>query len=182
MKKTEEKKTAAKTAAKTAEAKPAVKPAAKTTKPAAAKKTATPAAAKKTTAKTTAKTKEAPVTAAKKPGRKPKPVTIETICGLVEKKIAKFKASAIKETVAVDIEVWGFEDGSNHKMYIEVKDGKASVMPHSYDAKDFRVSLSFANAVDFANGKITLAALLEDKDFYAEGNISAAVKLAKLFD
>ena len=181
MKTIEEKKTTAKKASKTAETKPAVKSAVKTAaKTSAPKKTTTKTAAKKTTAtKTTVNS--ASTAAAKKTGRKPKPVTIDTICGLMEKKIGKSKASAINETIAVDIEVWGFEDGSNHKMYIEVKDGKVSVMPHSYDAKDFRVSLSFANAVDFANGKITLAKLIEDKDFYAEGNIVSAVKLAKIF-
>ena len=180
MKKTEEKSTAVKSAAKTTAAKktaPAAsaKPAAKASKTTAAKKTT----AKKTT-KTAAKS-TAKKAAAKKPVRKPKPITIDNICRLVEKKIVKTKAAAVKTDVAVDIEVWGFEDGSNHKMYIEVKGGKATVMPHSYDAKDFRVSLSFANAMDFANGKITLAKLLESKDFYAEGNVVAAIKLASIF-
>ena len=176
MKKTEEKKTAVKSTAKTTAAKkPAAKPAAKTTKTA-VKKTA--AKTTKTAAKSTAK-KTAP--AAKKTTRKPKPITIDNICKLVEKKIVKTKVAAIKTDVAVDIEVWGFEDGSNQKMYIEIKGGKASVMPHSYDAKDFRVSLSFANAMDFANGKLTLAKLIESKDFYAEGNIVAALKLASIF-
>ena len=175
MKKTEEKSTVVKSAVKTTAAKktaPAAtaKPAAKASKTTAAKKTT------KTAAKSTAKK-----TAAKKTVRKPKPITIETICGLLEKKIVKTKANAVKTDVAVDIEVWGFEDGSNHKMYIEIKGGKATVMPHSYDAKDFRVSLSFANAMDFANGKITLAKLIESKDFYAEGNIVAALKLASIF-
>ena len=171
MKKTEEKKTAATATKKTTPA-AATKPAAKA-KTTSAKKT-TANTAKKSTAK-----KAAP--AAKKTTRKPKPITIDNICKLVEKKIVKTKVAAVKTDVAVDIEVWGFEDGSNHKMYIEIKDGKASVMPHSYDAKDFRVSLSFANAMDFANGKITLAKLLESKDFYAEGNIVAALKLASIF-
>ena len=161
MKKTEEKKT---TAAVAAKKKPGRKPG--TVK----------AAAKKTTAKTVAKNP-----AAKRPGRKPKPITIETVCKLTEKKIVKANVSKVKGTVAADIEVWGFEDGSNQKMYIEVKDGKASVMPHTYNAKDFRVSLSFANAMDFANGKITLAKLIDSEDFYAEGNIAAAVKMASIF-
>ena len=54
-------------------------------------------------------------------------------------------------------------------------------MPHTYEAKDFRVSLSFANAMDFANGKVTLAKLIESKDFYAEGNIVSAINLASIF-
>ena len=179
MKKTEEKKTAAKSTAATAK-----KPAATTAKKPAAK-AAKPAAAKKTTSKTTKTAAKSAVkktaSAAKKTVRKAKPITIDTICELVEKKVVKTKAAAIKADVAVDIEVWGFEDGSNHKMYIEIKGGKVSVMPHSYDAKDFRVSLSFANAIDFANGKLSLAKLLESKDFYAEGNIAAALKLASIF-
>lgn len=170
MKKTDEKKTTAKAPAAAKKAAPA--------------KTAAKPAVKKTTAaiKASAKTaKTAVKTAAKKTVRKPKPVTIETICGLLEKKIVKAKAEKIKETIAVDIEVWGFEDGSNQKMYVEVMNGKVSVMPHSYDEKSFRVSLSFANAMNFVNGKITLATLLESKDFYAEGNIVSAIKLASIF-
>ena len=170
MKKTEEKKTAAKSTAKTA--------ATKKSTPKTAAKPAAKAPAK--TAKTT-KTGAKKTTAAKKTVRKPKPITVENICKLVEKKIVKSKVSSAKFNVAVDIEVWGFEDGSNQKMYIEVKDGKVSVMPHTYEAKDFRVSLSFANAMDFANGKITLAKLIESKDFYAEGNIVSAINLASIF-
>lgn len=158
-----------------------------TAKTTAAKKPATKSTASKTAAKSTKAAVKAPAkkpaakrTAAKRTA-KPKPVTIDKICGLIENKIDNTKAKSIKGTIAVDIEVWGFEDGSNHYMYIEIKDGNVSVMPHSYDARDFRVSLSFANAMEFANGKIDIAKLLEAKDFYAEGNIAAAVRLASVF-
>lgn len=184
-KKTEETKAATTAASKTApktEAKPA---AAKTT---AAKKTvakkAEPAkkaaSAKKTTAKTAAK-KTAEKATPKAAAKKTKSVTIDAICEKLEKKIDKTKASAIKKTIAVDIEVYEFEDGSNQKMYVEIKDGNVTVAPHSYDDKNFRVALSFANAVAFVNGKITLAALLDSEKFYAEGNIADAVKFASIF-
>lgn len=155
-----------------------------TVKASAASKKVAPAAkraAKKTPTKTGKTTSKKATPAAKKTVRKPKPITIETICGLLDKKISKEKAAKIKETIAVDIEVWGFEDGSNQKMYIEVMDGKVSVMPHSYDAKSFRVSLSFSNAMNFVKGKTTLAELIESRDFYAEGNIVSALKLAAIF-
>lgn len=168
MKKIEEKKTSVNNTDKKVTAK---KPATKST-----------ATKKSTAAKTTVKTAATkPATTPKKTTRKPKPVTIDTICGLIFKKLNQTKAAKITGTIAADIEVWGFEDGSNQKMYIEIKDGKLSVMPHSYDAKDFRVSLSFANAIDFANGKITLDKLIMSKDFYAEGNIVSAIKLASIF-
>lgn len=155
-----------------------------TVKASAASKKVAPAAkraAKKTPTKNGKTTSKKATPAAKKTVRKPKPITIETICGLLDKKISKEKAAKIKETIAVDIEVWGFEDGSNQKMYIEVMDGKVSVMPHSYDAKSFRVSLSFSNAMNFVKGKTTLAELIESRDFYAEGNIVSALKLAAIF-
>lgn len=164
--KTEEKKTTVKASAASKKAASAAKPVSKTTAAAATK--------------TTKKSAKKPV-AAKKTVRKPKPITIDMICGLLEKKISKEKVAKINETIAVDIEVWGFDDGSNRKMYIEVMDGKVSVMPHSYDAKNFRVSLSFANAMNFVKGTTTLAELLESKDFYAEGNIVSAIKLAAIF-
>lgn len=180
-----EKKPVAKTEKPVAEKKPAAKAektaaakktAAKTEKKPAAKKTAAAAKTTKTAAK---KTTDAAKPAAKKPGRKAA-VTIDSICSKVEKKISKTKAAAIKEKIAVDIEVWGFEDGSK-KMYIEVDNGKVTVSPHTYEAKDFRVSLSVVNAVAFADGKITLKALLDSNEFYAEGNVAKAVKLASVF-
>lgn len=174
-KKTEEVKTITTAAASKAAPKADSKAAAKTTaakKPAAKKA----APAKKTAAKTTSK-KAAPKTAAKKT----KSVAIDSICEKLEKMINKTKASAIKKTIAVDIEVYEFEDGSNQKMYVEIKGGKAAVAPHSYDDKSFKVALSFANAVAFVNGKITLAQLLDSDKFYAEGNIADAIKFASIF-
>lgn len=175
--KTETKSAAAKTAAakksvaKKAEPAKKAAPAKKTTAKTAAKKITEKAAAKKTT------DKAAPKAAAKKT----KSVTIDTICEKLEKKINKTKAAAIKKTIAVDIEVYEFEDGSNQKMYVEIKGGNVTVAPHSYDDKNFRVALSFANAVAFVNGKITLASLLDSDKFYAEGNIADAVKFASIF-
>lgn len=179
------KKTDAPKTDKPVKAKPIAKAApktAKTSRTTAAKKTADKAtvkpAAKEAPVKTAAKAEPAPV---RKGGRKPKPVTILTICEKVEKKIAKTKAAAIKEKIAVDIEVWGFKDGSNAMMYIEIADGKVTVSPHNYEAKDFRVSLSCANAVAFVDGKLSLKDLVASHDFYAEGNIAAALKLAAIF-
>lgn len=166
-----EKKTA-KTTAKPAAAKTA---AAKTAKKPAAKKTA---AAKKTTTKAAAKT------ATKKPAKKAPVVNAETICAKLEKKISKSKAAAIKEKIAVDIEVHGFAEGNAQQwLYIEVDGGKVTVSPHNYNAKDFRISISFESAMAFVDGKITVKELtqLEPEKFYADGNIAKAVKLASIF-
>ncbi len=177
--KTTAKSAAAKSAAKPAAAKSAAKPAAakSAAKPAAAKSAAKPAATK--TAKSAASKSSAKAASTAKKAPKKPAVTIDTICNKVEKLLPK-KAS-FKEKVAVDIEVWGFEDGSNAKMYIEAKDGKVTVSPHTYDEKDFRVSVSFAVAKSFIDGKMTFKEMLVSPDFYAEGNIGAAVKLASIF-
>lgn len=169
------KKPAAKAAAKKADTKTA-----KATKPA-AKATVKPAA--KSADKTTKTTKTGAAAKKTPPAKKSakKSNDIGTICTKLNKKISKTKAAAIKEKIAVDIEVWGFEDGSNSKMYIEINNGNVTVMPHTYEEKDFRISLSFANAVAFVEGKLTLKGLIESKDFYAEGNIVSAIKLASVF-
>lgn len=160
------------------ESKPVAKTAAKSaTKPAAKRATAKPAA-EKAAADTAATTDTAP---AKRGGRKPKPVTIDVICEKIAKKISKTKAAAVTGTIAADIEVWGFADGSNAMMYIEIKDGKVTVSPHNYEDNDFRVSLSYANAVAFADGKIDIKELVASNDFYAEGKIVEAVKFAAIF-
>lgn len=175
----EKKVSAEKTApVKTAEKKSAKSAAEKKTaaekRTAAAKKPATKAAAKKTTEKA----------AEKKPTAKRASaiVNVETVCAKLEKKISKTKAAAVKEKIAVDIEVYGFTEGaSSQKMYVELNDGKVTVSPHTYDAKDFRVAISLDNAVAFVNGKITLKALLDSEGFYADGNIAKAIKLASIF-
>lgn len=160
VKKTNEKKIAAEVSSAAAAKKVAAK------KPAAKAATKTASSAKKTPAK-------------KAPAKKA--VTVETVCKKLEKKISSQKAAAIKGKIAADIEVWGFEDGSNGKMYIEVNNGAVTVMPYTYDEKDFRVSLSYALASAFVEGKLSLGDLINEKDFYAEGNIAAAVKLAAIF-
>lgn len=165
VKKTDEKATKSKT---TAASNAKTKAAAKKTSSTTAKKAASKPAAKKASATKT--TKKAP----KKPA-----ITIETICGKIEKIVPK--TVKFKDKIAVDIEVWGFEDGSNAKMYIEANEGKITVAPYSYDEKDIRVAISFTNAMSFAEGKIKLADLLSSADFYAEGNIAAALKLASIF-
>lgn len=179
---------AAKTAAeKTAAVKTDEKPAAaKSTEKKAARSTAAKKTAdeKKPAAKTTAKraaksTAEKP---AEKKTRKTAVVNVEAICAKLEKKISKTKAAAITEKIAVDIEVYGFTEGeSSQKMYVELNEGKATVSPHSYDAKDFRIAISLDNAIAFVNGKTTLKALLDSEGFYAEGNIAKAIKLASIF-
>lgn len=189
--KPEEVKTTTATASKTvAKSEPKTETKSAAAKTTATKKTTTKKAepvkkaapAKKTTTKTTTKTATKKTTAASKATtKKSKPVTIDTICEKLEKKINKTKAAAIKKTIAVDIEVYEFEDGSNQKMYVEIKGGNITVAPHSYDDKNFRVAISFANAVAFVNGKITLAALLDSDKFYAEGKIVDAIKFASIF-
>ena len=189
-----EKKPAAKAAKPAAEKKPAAAKTVKAAKPAAEKAAAakteakTPVkktAAAKTTAKsTTAKAPAKPAAAKKPAAKKAAPVvSAETICAKLEKKISKSKAAAIKEKIAVDIEVYGFTEGeASQKMYIEVNEGKVVVSPHSYETKDFRVAISFDKAVAFADGKMALKDLIAAPEgFYAEGNIAKAVKLAAIF-
>ena len=179
--KANEKKPAARrsSVSKTAIAEKAASVEKKATRKSNTKATEEPAAEKKTVKRKTAAEPES------KPAVKkalPKPVTIETICEKIEKKIDKTKVADIGKKIAVDIEVWGFEDGSSRNMFIEIKDGKASVQPYTYNEKNFRIAINFANAVAFANGKKTLKDLLEDSEgFYAEGNIVDAIKLAGVF-
>lgn len=187
-----EKKTTVKAAAKPVTKAPAKSATAKSTTAAkTTEKKAAPAktAEKKAAPAKTAEKKAAPAktaekkAAAKAPAKKAAPkktvVTIDTICNKLKKKLPK--TVSFKEKIAVDIEVWGFEDGSNAKMYIEANDGKITVSPHSYDDKEFRVSVSFANAMAFVDGKMTLKELLASPEFYAEGKIVPAVKLAAIF-
>lgn len=165
-------------AVKPAAKKPAAKAAAKTSAKVAEKASEKKAASRK--AKTAPKAEaKAP---AKRPGRKPKPITIDDICGKVEKKLSKSKAAKIKGTIAVDIEIYGWENGENKHMYIELKDGRAVVAPYDYNEKTFRAHISFEDAVAFLAGKLTLKEAVVSDKIYAEGVVGDAVKIASLFE
>lgn len=164
------KETAAKAAA---EKKPAAKRAAKAPAKAAAEKKA-PAA--KRAAKAPAE-KKAPA----KRGPKPKPVTLDDIVAKLRKKISAAKAAKLTGTIAVDVEVWGWEDGSNKHLYIEVKDGKADVQPYEYEAYNFKAFISFADAMAVVDGKLSIMDALLSGKLNVIGVVGDAVKLGSIF-
>lgn len=163
---------------KPAEKKPAEKkPAAK--KPAAKKPAVKKAApAKKAAAAKTAKTADAPK---KRPGRKPKPVTVEDIVAKIGKRINKDAAKKIAENgkAAVDIKLYGpFEA----HMYIEIKDGAVNVAPYDYIEKDIEAAISVENALAIADGKLSVKDAVENGSLYVFGNVQFALMFAKLFN
>lgn len=169
-KKPAEKKPVEKKAAekKSAEKKPAAK------KPAAKKA----APAKKAAAAKTAKTADAPK---KRPGRKPKPVTVEDIVAKIGKRINKDAAKKIAENgkAAVDIKLYGpFEA----HMYIEIKDGAVNVAPYDYIEKDIEAAISVENALAIADGKLSVKDAVENGSLYVFGNVQFALMFAKLFN
>lgn len=172
---------AAKPAEKKAEA-PAAKAAEKKAAPArktAQKKAAPakkPAEKKAAPAKKTAKAEPA-----KRAPRKAKEVTIDDICAKLYKKIDAAKAAKLTDTIAVDIEVWGWADGSQKHMYVEVKDGKATVAPWPYDQCNFKAYISFEDAAAIASGKLTIKDALLTGKLNAIGVVGDAVKLASIF-
>ena len=156
--------------------KSAAKPAEKAAKPAAK---AAKSAAKKPAAKAA---KAAPAAEPKKKGgRKPKPVMIGDICAKLYKKIDKTKAAKIKDLVAADVEVWGWEDGTNKHLFVEVLDGKVRVEPYDYIDCTLKAHISFADAIAFLDGKLTLADALAAGKLNANGNVGAALRLAGIF-
>lgn len=155
----------------------AKKPAGKTAKPAG--KTAKPAA-KKPAAK-----KSAPAAGnaapAKRAGRKPRPVTVDTVVAKVYKRVNKSAAKSIaaEGKAAVDVKLYGpFEA----HMYIEVKNGVVSVAPYDYIEKDIEAAISVENAIAIADGKLSIKDAVENGALYVFGNVQFALKLAKLFD
>ena len=175
-----------KTAAADLEVKTAAETAAptkKTRKAAAAAKEVKPRA-KRNAAKAVAKSDNAPAaaeTARKKPGRKPKPVTIDVISAKLSKLVNKTKAAEVKGAVAVDVEVWGWDDGANRHLYIEVLDGKVTVAPYSYDDRNLEAYISFADANDLVNGKLTVKDAFASGKLNASGDVRTALIIASLF-
>lgn len=153
----------------------AKKPAGKTTKPAAKKPAAKKSAAKKSAP---AAGNAAP---AKRAGRKPRPVTVDTIVAKVYKRVNKSAAKSIaaEGKAAVDVKLYGpFEA----HMYIEVKNGVVSVAPYDYIEKDIEAAISVENAIAIADGKLSIKDAVENGALYVFGNVQFALKLAKLFD
>ncbi len=154
-----------------------VKAAAKAAKKPAPAKEAKPAA-KKPADKAA---KAAPAEPRKKGGRKPRPVMIGDICAKLYKKIDKTKAAKIKDLVAADVEIWGWEDGTNKHLFVEVLDGKVRVEPYDYIDCTLKAHICFADAMAFLDGKLSLADALAAGKLNANGNVGAALRLAGIF-
>lgn len=172
----EVKKDAPAKAVKATAEKPAAKAAAEKPAKAAAEKTAKAA---KPAAKAKAPKADA-VAPKKKPGRKPKPVEVSDICAKLYKKVDKTKAAKIKDLIAADIEIWGWEDGSNKHLFVEVQDGAVRVEPYDYVDCTLRAHISFADAMAVLDGKLTLRDALVAGKLNVYGNLAAAVKLAEI--
>ncbi|MDE7193012.1 MAG: SCP2 sterol-binding domain-containing protein, partial [Oscillospiraceae bacterium] len=140
-------------------------------------KTAAAAKAEKPEAKAAAKPADKPV---RRGGRKPKELTVEDICAKITKRAAKAKAALIDGTIAAEFKIYGWENNDeNHKfIYIEVKDGKLTVAPYSYDDCTLKADIPLADIAAFAEGKIAL----KDAKIYAAGNFGDALKLASIFE
>lgn len=141
-------------------------------------------AKKKASPKTAAKAAKAPAVAKterKKPGRKPKPVTIDDISAKLSKLVNKSKAAGVKGPVAVDVEVWGWDDGANRHLYIEVVDGKVTVAPYSYDDRNAEAYISFADANAVVNGKLSVKDAFAEGKLNASGDVRSALIIASLF-
>lgn len=152
-------------AKKTETAKSAAKPAAKS------------AAAKKTAAKAPAKT----AAVRKKADKKPKFATADEMCVKLRKLIKNDKTKAVKDNVAVDIEVWGLENDTSCHLYIEVKDGKAEVQPYRYDNCSFEAYINYENMMKILEGKLTVKDAIANGSLNANGNIPAAVAIYSVF-
>ncbi len=127
----------------------------------------------------------AKTTQRKKSGRKPAALSAEKICDLLKKKLDKTAVAGITSKIAVDIEVWGVENEPDRRLYIEIKDGKAEILPYSYDDKDVKVYISYNDAVEILNGRLTLkdavfSGKLTVQIVKNEGNILAALTLASV--
>ncbi len=121
----------------------------------------------------------------KKPGRKPAALSAEKICDLLKKKLDKNAVASVSDKIAVDIEIWGVENEPDRRLYIEIKDGKAEIQPYSYDDKDIKVYISYSDAFEILNGKLTLkdavfSGKLTVQIVKNEGNILPAMTLASI--
>ena len=154
-------------AAKPAEKAPAKPAVAKAAKPAKATKPVAVAAEEKP--------------ARKKPVRKPKIVEIDEMAAKLVKLIDVKKAAAFKGTAAVDIEVWGWEYDQKKHIYIEVSDGKVNVQPYDYQDCGFNAYISYADALDVINKKITVKDALMSGKLNAIGKVADALVIGSLF-
>lgn len=148
-----------------------------------------PAAAEKTAAKSVkpaAKRKSAPAKSAsavsqKKAARKPKPITIEDLSAKLAGKINKTAADKLTGTIAVDIEVWGWDDDLNRHMYIEIINGRVTVAPYNYEDRNLEAYISFADAKDIVDGKLSVKDAFKTGKLNASGDVRSALTFASLF-
>lgn len=158
--------------------KEAAKPAAKKAAPA-KKEAAKPAAKKAAPAKKeVAKPAAKKATPAKKPAaKKAKTITTDDVVAKVAKLIDNTKAKKVEGKVAMDIKLYGAFEGH---MYIEVKDGVATVAPYDYVEKDLEAAVSVENALAIADGKLAIKDAIADGRLYINGNLTYILKLASI--
>jgi putative sterol carrier protein len=135
----------------------------------------------KPTSKSAAKADVAEAKPKARPGRKPKPITIDDICAKLSKKIDRYKVSKIADKIAVDIEVWDYVDGTNKHMYIAVENGKADVQPYDYEDCNFTAHISYANMLNIANGKLSISDAVLNGSLNVIGTLGDALKLYSIF-
>lgn len=128
-----------------------------------------------------AKPSEEIKTVRKRAARKPKVVDIAEICVKLDKMINKSNAGKISGIVAVDVEVWGWNDDSKQHLYIEVKNGTVTVAPHDYRDSAFNAYISYENIIKIVNGKLSLSDAIVSGALNANGNIPAAIAIGTLF-
>lgn len=150
-------------------------------KPAAAEKTAAAKSVKPAAKKKSAPAKSASAASQKKAARKHKPITIEDISTKLAGKINKTAADKLTGPIAVDIEVWGWDDGANRHMYIEIINGRVTVAPYNYEDRNVEAYISFADAKDIVDGKLSVKDAFTAGKLNASGDVRSALIFASLF-
>lgn len=105
-------------------------------------------------------------------------MTTQNLIGRIYDKISRKDVSQWKGRIAVQCNVTDCEDGV---FYIEILDGKLSVMPYEYIDRDAMLSASMRTYEDLLSGAMPPQLAVARGLVKVQGNIDKVVALTKLF-
>jgi len=104
-------------------------------------------------------------------------VTLENILAEIKEKTANFDATGYDGFLAVQVSLKDIDK----VFYVEIKDGKLSVEPYSYDDRQANMIISSDNFVKLINGKLNSVQAFLTGKLKIEGNIDKCKEMAAVF-
>ena len=101
-------------------------------------------------------------------------MTYEEIVKKIKQVAGKIDKGAIKEHVAIEVDIEGEGEGA---FYVELNKDKVTVEPYEYYDSDCKIRVEAGTLMKLVTGKIDVVKVLEDGNIKIDGEIDKAIFL-----